>query len=413
MRRVVITGVGVVSPVGIGTQEFWKSLYAGVSGVGRITRFDVSPYPVQIAAEVKEFDPLQYLEKKDLKKMDFFIQYALAAALMSAQDARLAVNSENSDRTGVLVGSGMGGLWAIEEHHKVLLNRGPNRISPHFIPSLITNLAAGQISIRLGARGPNSCVATACATGTHAIGESFKIIQRGAADVMIAGGCESTITPLAIAGFAAMRALSTRNDEPQKASRPFDAKRDGFVVGEGAGILILEELEHALSRDAPIYAEVSGYGMSGDAYHITATSPGGEGAARCMRMALEDAGVKPEEVDYINAHGTSTDYNDLAETQAIKTVFGDHAYQLAVSSIKSMIGHLLGAAGAVEAAATVLSIKEGMIPPTINYEYPDPECDLDYVPNQGRRAEIRYALSNSFGFGGTNACLLMKRFDGQ
>jgi len=381
--------------------------------VGRITRFDASSYPVQIAAEVKGFDPLQYVEKKDLKKMDLFIQYGLAAALMSAQDARLAIHSENSDRTGVLVGSGMGGLWTIEEHHKILLNRGPDRISPFFIPSLITNLAAGHISIRLGAKGPNSCVATACASGTHAIGESFKIIQRGAADVMIAGGCESTVTPLSIAGFSAMRALSTRNDEPQKASRPFDAKRDGFVVGEGAGILILEELSHALSRGASIYAEVIGYGMSGDAYHITATSPGGEGAVRCMKMALEDGGVKGEEVDYINAHGTSTDYNDLAETQAIKTVFGDHAYQLAVSSIKSMIGHLLGAAGAVEAVATVLSIKEGVIPPTINYEYPDPECDLDYVPNQARRAEIRCALSNSFGFGGTNASLLMKRFEGQ
>ena len=413
MRRVVVTGLGVVSPVGIGTRDFWRSLCEGVSGVEKITRFDISSYPVQIAAEVKGFDSLQYMEKKDLKKMDLFIQYALAAAVMSAEDAKLAVNSGNSHRIGVLVGAGIGGLWTIEEHHKILLSRGPNRISPYFIPSLITNLAAGQISIRLGAKGPNSCVATACATGTHAIGESFKIIQRGAADVMIAGGCESAITPLAIAGFSSMRALSTRNDEPQRASRPFDAKRDGFVMGEGAGILILEELSHALSRGAPIYAEVSGYGMSGDAYHITATSPGGEGAARCMQMALEDAGARPEEIDYINAHGTSTDHNDLAETQAIKTIFGDHAYRVAVSSIKSMIGHLLGAAGAVEAAATVLSIKEGMIPPTINYEYPDPECDLDYVPNQGRKAEVKLALSNSFGFGGTNACLVLKRFEDQ
>jgi len=292
------------------------------------------------------------------------------------------------------------------------MSRGPGRISPHFIPSLITNLAAGQISIRLGAKGPNSCVATACATGTHAIGDSFKIIQRGAADVMIAGGCESAITPLALAGFSAMRALSARNDDPPMASRPFDAQRDGFVMGEGAGILILEELNHALSRGVPIYAEVSGYGMSGDAYHITATPPGGEGAVRCMRSALEDAGVGPEEVDYINAHGTSTDYNDLAETQAIKAVFGDHAYRLPVSSIKSMIGHLLGAAGAVEAAATALTIKDGILPPTINYEFPDPGCDLDYVPNRARKVEVRYALSNSFGFGGTNASLILKRFEG-
>jgi 3-oxoacyl-[acyl-carrier-protein] synthase II len=412
MRRVVVTGVGVVSPVGIGPREFWKSLCEGISGVGAITRFDASSYPVRIAAEVKGFDPLQYLEKKDLKKMDLFIQYGLAAGLMSAEDARLQVTPENSHRIGVLVGAGIGGLWAIEEQHKILMSRGPGRISPHFIPSLITNLAAGQISIRLGAKGPNSCVATACATGTHAIGDSFKIIQRGAADVMIAGGCESAITPLALAGFSAMRALSARNDDPPMASRPFDAQRDGFVMGEGAGILILEELNHALSRGVPIYAEVSGYGMSGDAYHITATPPGGEGAVRCMRSALEDAGVRPEEVDYINAHGTSTDYNDLAETQAIKTVFGDHAYRLPVSSIKSMIGHLLGAAGAVEAAATALTIKDGILPPTINYEFPDPGCDLDYVPNRARKVEVRYALSNSFGFGGTNASLIMKRFEG-
>jgi len=412
MRRVVVTGVGVVSPVGIGPREFWKSLCEGISGVGAITRFDASSYPVRIAAEVKGFDPLQYLEKKDLKKMDLFIQYGLAAGLMSAEDARLQVTPENSHRIGVLVGAGIGGLWAIEEQHKILMSRGPSRISPHFIPSLITNLAAGQISIRLGAKGPNSCVATACATGTHAIGDSFKIIQRGAADVMIAGGCESAITPLALAGFSAMRALSARNDDPPMASRPFDAQRDGFVMGEGAGILILEELNHALSRGVPIYAEVSGYGMSGDAYHITATPPGGEGAVRCMRSALEDAGVGPEEVDYINAHGTSTGYNDLAETQAIKAVFGDHAYRLPVSSIKSMIGHLLGAAGAVEAAATALTIKDGILPPTINYEFPDPGCDLDYVPNRARKAEVRYALSNSFGFGGTNASLILKRFEG-
>jgi 3-oxoacyl-[acyl-carrier-protein] synthase II len=412
MRRVVVTGVGVVSPVGIGPREFWKSLCEGISGVGAITRFDASSYPVRIAAEVKGFDPLQYLEKKDLKKMDLFIQYGLAAGLMSAEDARLQVTPENSHRIGVLVGAGIGGLWAIEEQHKILMSRGPGRISPHFIPSLITNLAAGQISIRLGAKGPNSCVATACATGTHAIGDSFKIIQRGAADVMIAGGCESAITPLALAGFSAMRALSARNDDPPMASRPFDAQRDGFVMGEGAGILILEELNHALSRGVPIYAEVSGYGMSGDAYHITATPPGGEGAVRCMRSALEDAGVGPEEVDYINAHGTSTGYNDLAETQAIKAVFGDHAYRLPVSSIKSMIGHLLGAAGAVEAAATALTIKDGILPPTINYEFPDPGCDLDYVPNRARKAEVRYALSNSFGFGGTNASLILKRFEG-
>jgi 3-oxoacyl-[acyl-carrier-protein] synthase II len=411
MRRVVVTGLGVVSPVGIGKKEFWNSLCAGISGVGRITRYDVSSHPVQIAGEIKGFDPLQYMEKKDLKKMDLFIQYALAAALMSVADAGLQVTPENSHRVGVLVGAGIGGLLVIEEQHKILLARGPGRISPHFIPSLIANLASGQISIRLGAKGPNSCVATACATGTHAIGDSFKLIQRGAADVMLAGGCEAAITPLAVAGFAAMRALSTRNDDPQKASRPFDAKRDGFVVGEGAAVLILEELSHALSRGASIYAEISGYGMSGDAYHITATSPGGEGAVRCMQLALEDAGVRPGEIDYINAHGTSTDYNDAAETQAIKTVFGEHAYKLAVSSIKSMVGHLLGGAGAVEAAATVLAMRDRIIPPTINYEYPDPECDLDYVPNQARRAEIRLALSNSFGFGGTNACLILRRFE--
>ena len=411
MRRVVVTGLGVVSPVGIGTKEFWKSLCEGVSGVGRITRYDTTSHPVQIAGEVKGFDPLQYMEKKDLKKMDLFIQYALAAALMSVEDAGLQITPENSHRVGVLVGAGIGGLWVIEEQHKILLSRGPGRISPHFIPSLIANLASGQISIRLGAKGPNSCVATACATGTHALGDSFKLIQREAADVMIAGGCEAAITPLAVAGFAAMRALSTRNDEPQKASRPFDAKRDGFVVGEGAGVLILEELNHALARGAPIYAEISGYGMSGDAYHITATSPGGEGAARCMQLALQDAGVNPAEIDYINAHGTSTDYNDLAETQAIKAVFGEHAYRLAVSSIKSMVGHLLGGAGAVEAAATVLALKEGILPPTINYEYPDPGCDLDYVPNQARKVKIRFALSNSFGFGGTNACLILKGFE--
>jgi 3-oxoacyl-[acyl-carrier-protein] synthase II len=411
MRRVVVTGLGVVSPVGIGIKEFWGSLCGGVSGVGRITRFDASSHPVQIAAEVKGFDPLQYLEKKDLKKMDLFIQYALAAGLMSVQDAGLQITPENGARVGVLVGAGIGGLRVIEEQHKILLSRGPGRIGPHFIPSLISNLATGQISIRLGAKGPNSCVATACATGSHAIGDSFKLIQRGAADVMIAGGCEAATTPLAVAGFAAMRALSTRNDEPQKASRPFDAKRDGFVMGEGAGVLILEELEHALKRGASIYAEVVGYGMSGDAYHITAISPGGEGAARCMQLALEDGRVSPEEIGYINAHGTSTDYNDVAETQAIKTVFGEHAYKLAISSIKSMVGHLLGGAGAVEAAATVLALKEGILPPTTNYEYPDPECDLDYVPNHARKAGIRFALSNSFGFGGTNASLIFKHFD--
>lgn len=411
MRRVVVTGVGVVSPIGVDARQFWKSLCGGVSGVDKITRFDTSSYPVQIAAEIKGFNPLNYIEKKDLKKMDLFIQYALAAGLMAAEDAKLQVTPENGHRIGVLVGAGIGGLWCIEEQHKVLLSRGPSRISPHFIPALIANLATGQISIRLGAKGPNSCVATACATGTHAIGDSFKIIQRNAADVMVAGGCESSITPLAVAGFAAMRALSTRNEMPQQASRPFDAKRDGFVIGEGAGVLVLEELNFARSRGASIYAEVVGYGMSGDAYHITATSPEGEGAARCMQMAIEDAGIEPREIDYINAHGTSTDYNDQAETRAVKTVFGEHAYRLAISSNKSMIGHLLGAAGAVEAIATILTIKEGLIPPTINYEYPDPRCDLDYVPNRARSARVRYALSNSFGFGGTNGSVILKQFE--
>ena len=411
MRRVVVTGLGAVSPVGVGVEAFWRSLVNGVSGIGKITRFDASRHDCQIAGEVKDFDPLAYVEKKDVKKMDLFIHYALAAALMAVEDAGLKPEGLNQDRIGVIVGTGMGGIPALEESHKVLLERGPGRISAFFIPSIITNMASGQISMRFGFKGPNSCVSTACATGNHAIGDSFKIIQRGNADVMIAGGSEAVITPLCVGGFCSMKALSTRNGEPEKASRPFDLNRDGFVMGEGAGLLVLEALEHALARGARIYAEIVGYGMSADAYHITAPAPNGEGAVRSMRLALKDADLRPEEIDYINAHATSTPSGDSNETQAIKQVFGEHAYRLAVSSIKSMTGHLLGAAGGIEAVATVLTIHHQLIPPTINYETPDPECDLDYVPNKAREMEVRSALSNSFGFGGTNATLVFKRFE--
>ncbi|MFN3477204.1 MAG: beta-ketoacyl-ACP synthase II [Candidatus Methylomirabilales bacterium] len=411
MRRVVVTGLGTVSPIGIGVEAFWQSLINGVSGIGKITRFDASKHDCQIAGEVKGFDPLTYVEKKDVKKMDLFIHYALAAAIMAVEDAGLKLNGLNQDRIGVIVGTGMGGIPALEESHKVLLERGPGRISAFFIPSIITNMASGQISMRFGFKGPNSCVSTACATGNHAIGDSFKIIQRGDADIMIAGGSEAVITPLCVGGFCSMKALSTRNDEPEKASRPFDLKRDGFVMGEGAGLLVLEALEHALARGARIYAEIVGYGISADAYHITAPAPNGEGAVRSMRMALKDARLHPEEIDHINAHATSTPAGDSNETQAIKQVFGEHAYRLAISAIKSMTGHLLGAAGGVEAVATVLTIYHQFIPPTINYETPDPECDLDYVPNKARPASVRAALSNSFGFGGTNATLVFKRFE--
>jgi len=410
-RRVVVTGVGMITPLGIGVNDSWNALLKGKSGIRRITQFDATDFQTKIAGEVEGFVPEDYIEIKEIKKMDRFIHFAIAAATMAISDAGLKITEANAERTGVMVGSGMGGLHAIEHYHSVYLEKGPRRISPFFIPMLVVNLASGQISIKFGAKGPNSAVATACATGSHSVGDAFKIIQRSDADVMIAGGTEAVITPLGIGGFNAMKALSTRNDEPEKASRPFDADRDGFVMGEGAGILILESLENAMDRDARIYAEVAGYGMTADAYHITAPAPGGEGAARCMAMALKDAGVDPVEVNYINAHGTSTKYGDELETNAIKTVFREHAYKLAVSSTKSMTGHLLGAAGGVEAVINVLSIYNDVVPPTINLDNPDPECDLDYVPHKLRRMTVNYALTNSFGFGGTNACLLFKKFN--
>ena len=411
-RRTVITGVGLVTPLGNSSQESWQRLLAGQSGVGLITRFDASRFPTRIAAEVKDFDPSLFLEKKEIKKMDTFIHYAMAASQSAMLDAGLTGwNGEEGERAGVIIGSGIGGFGTIETEHETLLTQGPKRLSPFFIPSSIVNLAAGRVSMRFGARGPNSAPCTACSAGSHAIGDSFRIIERGDADIMLAGGSEAAITPLAIAGFDALRALSTRNDKPAKASRPFDRDRDGFVLGEGAGILILEELGHALRRGARIYAELAGYAMSGDAFHITAPPPGGDGAIRAMRLSLKDAGITPDQVDYINAHGTSTPPNDRTESAAIRSVFGDHAYKLAVSSTKSMIGHLLGAAGAVEAAVTALSIRDQVLHPTINQENRDPDCDLDYVPNKARPARVRYALSNSFGFGGTNACLLFKRYE--
>jgi len=407
-RRVVVTGMGMVSPLGLDLMSSWKAVIEGKSGVGYITHFDASDYSVRIAAEVKGFDPSNYIELKEVKKMDRFIHFAVAATHMAFEDSMLKITPENAERTGIVIGSGMGGLPAIEYYHRILLEKGWKRVSPFFIPMVIVNLAAGQISIRYGIKGPTLAVTTACATGNHSIGEAFRMIQYGDADVIIAGGAEAVITPMAIAGFAVMRALSTRNDEPEKASRPFDSDRDGFVMGEGAGILILEELEHAIKRGAKIYAELVGYGMSSDAYHITAPAPAGTGGASCMKMALNDAGISPEEVDYINAHGTSTKQGDELETQAIKTVFGEHAYKLSVSSTKSMTGHLLGAAGGVEAIFTILSIYEDIVPPTINLDNPDPECDLDYVPYKPRKKQVRYAMSNSFGFGGTNASLLFK-----
>jgi 3-oxoacyl-[acyl-carrier-protein] synthase II len=409
-RRVVVTGLGLITPLGTGIQKTWEGICKGASGIDRITTFDASEFPVQIAGEVKDFNAEDFIERKEIKKMDVFIQYALSAGSMAIEDAGLKITEENADRVGVIVGAGIGGIQTIERYHSVLLENGQRRISPFFIPMLITNLAAGQISMRFGARGPNSCVTTACAAGTHAIGDSFKIIQRGDADAMIAGGSESAITPLTIAGFANMKALSSRNDTPQKASRPFDVERDGFVIAEGAGIIVLEELEVALARRAKIYAEVIGYGMTADAYHMTAPDPEGRGVVNCMRVALRDAGIAPEAVNYINAHGTSTPYNDKHETSAIKHVFGEHVHQLAVSSTKSMTGHLLGAAGGVEAAFCALALSEGIVPPTINYEHPDPECDLDYVPNHARHIDLENVISNSFGFGGTNACIVLKKY---
>jgi 3-oxoacyl-[acyl-carrier-protein] synthase II len=411
-NRVVVTGLGMISPLGVGVKENWEAICQGKSGIGPVTRFDITDFPSKIAGEVKGFNPEDFIDKKETKKMDIFIHYALASGMMALKDSGLIIDESNADRVGVLVGAGLGGLSTIERYHSVLLEHGPKRISPFFIPMLIVNLAPGQISIYFGARGPNSSVVTACATGNHSIGEACRIIQRGDADVMIAGGAESTITPLAIGGFCSMRALSTRNEEPQRASRPFDKDRDGFVIAEGAGLLILEELEHAERRGARIYAEIIGFGCNADAYHISAPSPNGIGAAKCMEIALKDARINYDEVDYVNAHGTSTPLNDLSETMAMKTVFRDRARKIAVSSTKSMTGHLLGAAGGVEAIYSVLAISRGVIPPTINYETPDPECDLDYVPNTPREATVRVVMSNSFGFGGTNATLIFREFKG-
>ncbi len=409
-KRVVVTGCGMITPIGIGVEKTWNGLISGISGIGKITQFDASAFPTQIAGEVEGFNPEDYIEQKEIKKMDRFIHFAIASAKMALNDSGLKIDETNAERVGVIVGSGIGGLHTIERYHSVLIEKGPKRITPFFIPMLVVNLASGQISIIVGAKGPNSAVATACATGSHAIGDAYKIIQRGDADVMIAGGAEAVITPLGVGGFNAMKALSTRNDEPQKASRPFDKDRDGFVMGEGAGILILERLENAVSRGAKIYAEIVGYGMTADAYHITAPSPGGEGAARCMTVALKDGKIDPAEINYINAHGTSTKFGDELETNAIKKVFGSHAYQIAVSSTKSMTGHLLGAAGGVEAIIAILSTYNNHVPPTINLDSPDPECDLDYVPHTSRQMTVNYAITNSFGFGGTNACLIFKKF---
>ena len=405
-----MTGVGLVSPLGIGTEANWSALCAGRSGIGPITRFDASQYSARIAGEVRDFDPLRFIEKKDVKKMDVFIQLAIAATQFAVDDAKLAVTPEIATRVGVFIASGIGGFSTIEREHKALMEGGPRRISPFFIPAAIINLAAGQVSIRFGAKGPNSATCTACSASAHAIGDALEIIRRGRADVMIAGGSEAAITPMGVGGFAAMRALSTRNDEPERASRPFDRDRDGFIMGEGSGVVILEELEFARRRGAPIYAELVGYGMSADAFHITAPSEDGDGGMRVMASALDDAGVRPEQVDYINAHGTSTPFNDKLETLAIRRLFGEHAKRLAISSTKSMTGHLLGAAGGLEAGITALAIRHQVAPPTINYENPDPECDLDYVPNTPRPMKIEYALSNSFGFGGTNGALLFRKF---
>ncbi len=411
MRRVVVTGLGAITPVGTGVQKFWENLIAGVSGIDIIKRFDPieAGLTVHIAAEVKDFEPERYFDKKEAQKVSDFIKFAVAASEEAIRDSGLLESKYDPYRVGVIIGTGIGGLRDIEEQQKVLMEKGPRRVSPFFIPYGISNMASGLVAIRFGFKGPNYCVVSACATGNHAIGDALRLIQKGDIDVAIAGGCESAITPLGIAGFAVMRALSTRNHEPQKASRPFDKDRDGFVMGEGAGILVLEEYEHAKARGAKIYAELVGYGATDDAYHITAPCADGEGAYMCMKLALEDAGIRPEDVDYINAHGTSTPLNDKSETLAIKRLFGEHAYRLKISSNKSMIGHLLGAAGAVEAVATVKTIETGIIPPTINLENPDPECDLDYVPNKAIESPVRYALSNSFGFGGTNACLVFKK----
>ena len=399
-------------PTGIGVETAWKNVCDGKSGIGVLTRFDTNGFETKIAGEVKNFNPESCIDKKEIKKMDLFIQYSIAATKEAVEDARLAIGPDNAEQVGVIVGTGLGGLPTIEKYHKVLLERGPSRITPFFIPMLIANLASGQIAIQFGPKGPNTCVVTACATGAHCIGDAFRAIVYGDAEAMITGGTEANITPLTIGGFNAMKALSTRNDEPEKACRPFEKNRDGFVIAEGAGVLILEELQFALRRKARIYAELVGYGYTGDAYHITAPSPEGDGAVRCMRMAIKDAKLKPEDVEYINAHGTSTPLNDFTETLAVKTVFGDHAKKIPISATKSMTGHLLGAAGSTEAIFAILAIRDGIMPPTINYEEPDPQCDLDYVPNVARRKSINVAMSNAFGFGGTNATLVFKKFEG-
>jgi len=409
-RRVVVTGIGAVTPLGNDADTTWIGILEGKSGIGPMTRVNADEYPAKVAAEVKDFNPEVFIEKKDARKMDRFTQFAVASALMAVKDANLTINEDNSHRIGVWIGSGIGGMETFEQQFEIFQKRGYKRVSPFFVPMLIPDMATGQVSITLGARGFNSCTVTACATGTNSIGDAFKVIQRGDADAMVTGGAEAPITKMSVAGFCANTALST-NPDPQTASRPFDKNRDGFVIGEGAGIVILEELEHALARGAKIYAEIVGYGATGDAYHITAPAPGGEGGARAMKMAINDAGLKPEEIDYVNAHGTSTEYNDKFETLAVKEVFGEHAYKLAMSSTKSMTGHLLGAAGGVEAIFTVLSIRDSMLPPTINYETPDPECDLDYVVKTARSKEVKAAMSNSLGFGGHNATIVFKKYE--
>lgn len=411
-RRVVVTGLGVVTPLGSDVSTFWSNLTAGKSGISMIDELDVSDYPVKIGGVVRDFEPEKYIDKKEVRRFDKFAQFGIGAAAQAIEDSGLKITPENAENVGVLIGSGIGGIHTLLENYRILLERGPRRVSPFVVPMMIANMASGQISIMFGAKGPNAAPVTACATGSHAIGDAFKIIQRGSAECMIAGGAEAAITDLALAGFSNAKALSTRNDEPEKASRPFDLNRDGFVMAEGAGVLVLESLDHAIARGAKIYGEVIGYGMSGDAYHVTAPEPEGKGAAQAMRQALNDANLSPEDVDYINAHGTSTDMGDKLETLAIKNVFGEHARRLMVSSIKSMTGHTLGAAGGVEGVATLLSLRDGIIPPTINLETPDPDCDLDYVPNVARKADIEIALSNSFGFGGHNAVVAFKKYTG-
>jgi len=410
-RRVVVTGLGMVTPLGTGVKKNWDAVCAGKSGIGAISKFDASEFSSQIAGEVLDFRSEDFMDKQQVRRFDIFVHYAVASARMAMEDSKLKIDASNRDRVGCLTGSGLGGLTMLEHYHKILLEKGPRRISPFFIPGMIANMAPGQIAIEFGAKGPNVSIETACAASSHAIGEAFRLIREGIADAMITGGSEAVVTPLALGGFCSMRALSTRNDEPERASRPFEMDRDGFVMGEGAGILILEELNQALERGADIYGEVAGYGLSGDAYHVSAPEPDGGGAISCMSMAIRDAGLKPENVDYINAHGTSTKLNDESECRAVKAVFGEHAYKLAISSTKSMTGHLLGGAGGIEAIYTVLTVKKGIIPPTINYETPDPACDLDYVPNVARDAKVRVGMSNSFGFGGTNACLIFKAFE--